>query len=64
MLNVEIGRKKTKSTRSRQLYKKKIEKTLWAQFPNNLILKDVIDKKKKDWIVGWWNWKKNQLKKI
>jgi hypothetical protein len=46
MLKVEIDRKKTKSTKSRQLYKKKIKKTLWAQFPKNLILKDVIDKKK------------------
>jgi len=41
MLKVEIGKKKTKSTRSRQLHKKNYE----AQFPNNLILKDVIEKK-------------------
>jgi hypothetical protein len=37
-------------------------KKLRGTIPNNLILKDDIEKKiKKNWVVGNWNWKKKQI---
>ena len=65
MLKVKIDKKKKLNPWDRDnSIESKLKKNYETQFPNNLMLKDEIKKKKLtkkikvDWVVGRWNWKK------